>query len=414
MVIMSIGLLQFAVNFGYAEPTTANPGFSIETIFTGHFKPSTMTFLGQDDIIVLDRNEGKVYRITNGVQSKPILDVKVATAGYRGLLGVAVSKDDTTKNVFLYFTESRRNDGDDSNNNPVNPLGNRVYKYDLVDNKLVNPELLLDLPAMPGPRHAGGVLAIGPDNNLYLTIGDLDGTFRFNEYETVTQNYQRGKPVDGRSGILVMSQDGQPLTKGILGNTHPLKYYYAYGIRNSFGIDWDPVTSNLWDSENGPDYGDELNLVFPGFNSGWARVQGYWAPNVDKMGPENLEPTGLVDFDGNGKYSDPKFIWIEPVAPSGIKFLDSNKYGDEYKYDLLVGDANNGNIYDFNLDKNRMNLELSGQLSDKVADNVDDLNDIIFAKGFGKVADIKISPDGYLYVLATEGHLTHIYRINPQ
>ena len=75
--------------------------------------------------------------------------------------------------------------------------------------------------------------------------------------------------VDGRAGILVVSQDGKPVGKGILGNSFPLNLYYAYGIRNSFGIDWDPITGYLWDSENGPHFGDELNLVEPGFNSGW-------------------------------------------------------------------------------------------------------------------------------------------------
>ena len=94
--------------------------------------------------------------------------------------------------MFLYFTEARSYDGDDSGKNSIKPLGNRLYRYDLVDNKLINPKLLLDLPALPGPRHAGGVVAVGPDNNIYLTIGDLDGTFRYKQYETKSQNYQDG------------------------------------------------------------------------------------------------------------------------------------------------------------------------------------------------------------------------------
>ena len=56
-------------------------------------------------------------------------------------------------------------------------------------------------------------------------------------------------------------------------NSH-LACHYAYGIRNSFGIDFDPITGTLWDTENGPICGDELNLVEPGFNSGWDKVQG--------------------------------------------------------------------------------------------------------------------------------------------
>ena len=86
-----VGVSLVSVTLVYAEPVTVNPKFVIERIFTSHFKPSTMAFLSADDILVLDRDEGKVFRIIDGVQSKPLLDVKVATVGYRGLLGVATS-----------------------------------------------------------------------------------------------------------------------------------------------------------------------------------------------------------------------------------------------------------------------------------------------------------------------------------
>jgi len=289
-----------------------------------------------------------------------------------------------------------------------------LYSYNLVNNKLINPRLLLDLPALPGPRHAGGVVGIGPDKNIYLTIGDLDGTFRYKQYETKTQNFQDGLAPDGRSGIMAVNQYGKPMANQTLGNSFPLNLYYAYGIRNSFGIDWDPLTGNMWDSENGPNFGDELNLVLPGFNSGWAKVQGFWQPDIENKGPLNLDPKDLESFDGRGKYSSPEFVWLNPVAPSAIKFLDSEKYGPEYKNDLLAGDANYGNIYDFNLDEQRINLNLIGKLSDKIADNVNEMNDVIFAKGFGKVTDMEIDLDGYLYVLSNQKHLATIYRILPR
>jgi aldose sugar dehydrogenase len=75
-------------------------------------------------------------------------------------------------------------------------------------------------------------------------------------------------PPDGRGGILRVTQDGEIVQPSILGDEHPLDMYYAYGIRNSFGIDFDPETGNLWDTENDPSFGDEINLVEPGFNSG--------------------------------------------------------------------------------------------------------------------------------------------------
>ena len=66
-----------------------------------------------------------------------------------------------------------------------------------------------------------------------------------------------------------------PSEKGYLENScTPKGWHYAYGIRNSFGFDFDPVTGNIWDTENGADYKDELNLVMPGFNSGWSQVMG--------------------------------------------------------------------------------------------------------------------------------------------
>jgi glucose/arabinose dehydrogenase len=58
-------------------------------------------------------------------------------------------------------------------------------------------------------------------------------------------------------------------------DNRPLNMYYAYGIRNSFGLDFDPLTGNLWDTENGPEYGDEINLVELSFNSGWLKLVGY-------------------------------------------------------------------------------------------------------------------------------------------
>ena len=118
-------------------------------------------------------------------------------------------------------------------------------------------------------------LEVGPDQNIYIPVGDVDGSFKSDFQHTQTQNFDRGEvAVDGRSGILRITQDGQP-TEGILGDSMPLRLYYAYGIRNSFGLDFDPITGSLWETENGPQDGDEINLVEPGFNSGWNEIYGF-------------------------------------------------------------------------------------------------------------------------------------------
>jgi aldose sugar dehydrogenase len=420
LVIISMIILLISIICQYQQISLGNPAvvsdknLRIDKIFVGPIKPTTMVFTALDEFLLLERNEGKVYCVIDGVMNPiPLLDVNVATDGYRGMLGIATSTSNNITNIFLFFTEANSRDGDDTDkSNPKEPLGNRVYKYELKNNEIVNPELLLDLPALPGPRHPGGIIAIGSDNNnLYVTVGDIDGTFR-KGYETMAQNYQNGSFPDGRSGILRITQDGKPVGNGILDERFPLNLYYAYGIRNSFGIDWDPMTGDLWDTENGPNYGDEINHVSPGFNSGWAVVQGIWKPNIDEKGPMTLNPQDLVDFGVKGEYSSPELIWVAPVAPTAIKFFNSDKLGIQYKNDIFVADANTGSIYHFDLDQNRTGLDLHGPLKDKIANNVQELKDVIFASGFGRITDMKVGLDGDLYVLSSENDGASLYKIS--
>jgi glucose/arabinose dehydrogenase len=394
-------------------PIIIDPAIKVELVVQGLDLPSSMAFLGPDDILVLEKNKGTVQRIINGTMlPEPLLDVNVSTASERGMLGIAVSESNRTdtkleernpisKYVFLYYTQAPTEDGDDRLQGKE-PLGNRLYRYELINDRLVNPKLLLDLPGTPGPAHNGGALRIGPDNNLYLAIGDVRGE---NPQE------QNGTGLDGRSGILRVTQNGQPVDGGgILGDEHPLNMYYAYGMRNSFGMDFDPITGKLWDTENGQDYGDEINLVEPGFNSGWKLVQGM-SSLFHLYHNKTFNPAYLVDFNGKGKYSDPEFVWNTTVGATALKFFNSDKLGGGYQKDMFVGDFHNGNLYHFDLDKDRKELVLNGQLADKVAFSRDELQDIIFGQGFDGITDIEVGPDGYLYLVSI--HLKAIYRIVP-
>ena len=411
-VIFLVGFL-LSANITLAQPFVLDRSLKVEHLVEVPFKPTNMAFIDHDDILILDRDEGKVYRILDyRMKLEPLLDVNIATIGYRGMLGIdtLTAKDNVTY-VFLYYTESVGKDGDDDLDQAgLDPLGNRLYRYQLKDGKLINPKLLLDLPVRPGPRHTGGEVAIGPDSNIYLTVGDMDGTFK-KPFETIAQNYLNVTALDGRSGILRVTPDGKPVDDGILGNQFPLNLYFAYGIRNSFGLDWDPITGNLWDTENGPHYGDEINLVEPGFNSGWVKVQGIWTPNFDNLGEVSLEPKGLVDFNGKGKYSKPEFTWILPVAPTALKFFSSTVYGPEYENDLFVADANTGSIYHFELNYNRNGLLLQGPLDDQIATDMEEMKEIIFAEGFGRTTDMQVGPDGNLYILTSSEKGANIHRI---
>ncbi len=376
------------------KPQLFDSNLKIATIAGGLSTPTTMAFVGPGDILVLEKDTGMVKRIVNGkVLAKPVLDVNVANSIERCMCGIAVSKDSSTTYVFIYYTEIDGKDGDDKAGKQ--PIGNRVYRYELSGDVLTNPLLLMDLPASPGPRHNGGDIIIGPDNNLYVSIGDVDGSFKGSATETKAQNYEDGVDPDGRAGILRITQEGQP-TDGILGDSIPLRIYYAYGIRNSFGMDFDPLSGNLWNTENGPGNGDEINLVLPGFNSGWQQVQGLAALE------DSFSESDLLDFDGKGHYSDPELVWANTAGPTAVKFLESTELGTTYENDMFVGDVHNGRIYHFDLSPDRKDLILPQALSLRVIEKPSSpgVSSIVFVEGFGGITDLEMGPDGNLYVVS--------------
>src|SRR5215212_21283 len=413
--------------------TKINKDIVFEPVFEGLDLPTSMAFLGPDDILILEKNKGTVKRFVNGsVIKEPLLDVNVATRGERGMLGIAVAKDfqgndpsivndndnlstngtkragpittnleqpsnPTRTYVFLYFTESRTKDtGDVCEELLENEvIGNRLYRYEMAPNgtKLINPKLLLSLPATFSAMHQGGKMLIGPDNNLYLIVGDTSRT------ATRAQNDKDGDNANGTSVIYRITTDGEPAQGNPFGDDPSLAKFYAYGIRNSFGLDIDPVTGRVWDTENGEDIFDEINLVEQGFNSGWTAIQGL----VKNRG--NFNFSELADTLSNkstirGVYSDPEFVWNVTVGVTDIEIFNSDKLGEQYKNDMFVASIADENLYRFELNEDRTELFLCGSLADKIANNPIEEEQSIIAHGFGSITDIETSPDGYLYLAA--------------
>jgi aldose sugar dehydrogenase len=395
-------------------PTVNDDTLTVEKVAGELDFPTSMAFLGPNDILVTEKTTGKVIRVTNGlVMPQPVLDVPVASAIERGLLGIAISKQPDGKTyVFLSYTES--GDGVDKSDVDalVDPLGNRLYRYEFVDGRLINPVLLFDLTAIPPNdrgEHNGGKIRIGPDNNVYYMIGEVGG------HRTQAQNIFDGPAPNGLGGVLRITQEGDIVDPGdpIFGAGLPLNVYYAMGIRNSFGMDFDPLTGNLWDTENGPTAGDEINLVFPGFNSGWSQVQGF----VDDDILEHATTEADLVYFGKSQYADPKFVWTLPIGVTALKFLNSFKLGDQFANNMFVGDINNGLLYRFTLNEERDSIFINDTyvgnvelLEDNEIDDPKENQPLVFGQGFGGITDIQVGPDGYLYILSYTGS---IYRILP-
>ena len=403
IIIPVIYLIHNSSTASAAPSITKDPKLKVETLAKGLSSPTSMAFIDTSNILVSEK-DGQVRLVSNGVlEDKPVLQVSVDTESERGLLGIAIMNSTKTnaannsKFVYLYYTESKGGD-----------LRNRVYRYEWngQNQNLVNPTLILDLPALPGPNHDGGKLVIGPDHYLYAVIGDLN-------HRGKLQNTNYGPDPDDTSVILrVNPNDGSAVKDNPFINDANIAMhkYYAYGIRNSFGITFDPITGNLWQTENGPDVYDEINVVKPGFNSGWTHVMGPLSRNTGFMIGQ------LVNFP-HSHYADPVFSWKNPVAVTDIEFMKSSVLGEKYKNNIFVGDYNNGNLYYFEVNSTRtgINLDINQEkigLSSLVVDNANQQSAVTFGTGFGGISDIKIGPtDGLLYVLSINDGI--IYKVVP-
>jgi aldose sugar dehydrogenase len=472
-------MLQQASAFPSLADEHAN--LNVQVVASGLSEPTGIAFVINSTILILEKG-GQVRMIVDGqLIEEPILTLPVDPINERGLLGIAVMQSiindqnnltNTTNpaierssipsgnnfedrkikiEVFLYFTERLPSATDSlsstywSTYSPGEELRNRVYKYEWKNQNLTNPELILDLPALPGPNHNGGKIAIGPDNYLCAIIGDLN-------HKGKLQNVRNGPEPDD-TGVILRINLSQSEHETNLDNNNSFfspfrdnnttiaimdiddsKYnitlrYYAYGIRNSFGIAFDPVTGNLWETENGLNEYDEINVVNPGFNSGWQAVMGPLLRNSNDT--NSILRDKLVLFPSS-YYSDPVISWKQVVAPTAIEFINSSKLGEEFKDNIFVGDYNNGNLYFFKVNNTRNGLSLSTDsnvvvsrqqndgwlianstvnLSDRVVDNNDELSDLVFGTGFGSIRDIKTGQDGYMYIISFHDGI--LYRIVP-
>lgn len=281
-------------------PQLVDPKLGVRTVVTNLSQPTTMAFLKHNDFLVLEKASGQVKRIVNGAVAATVLDLPVNSASERGLLGIALHpRFPKNPGVYLYWTESSTG-ADSTELADVPLLGNRVDRFHWNGSALTFEKNLIHLRAFQADEgqplrgnHDGGVLRFGPDRKLYIYMGD-------NGRRGQMQNLPDGpgpngnQPDDQFGGpepdnahltgvILRLNDDGttpkdNPFVRaGALRGGEAganLQKVFAYGIRNGFGMAFDPFSGHLWEAQNGDDSFTELNLVDPGANLGWVQVMG--------------------------------------------------------------------------------------------------------------------------------------------
>jgi glucose/arabinose dehydrogenase len=447
-------------------PTMLHPSLGVRPVVTGLVAPTSIAFLGTNDLLALEKASGRVLRVTSGAVSGVALDLAVNSASERGLLGVALHpRFPVTPFVYLYWTESSTG-VDSAALADVPVLGNRIDRFTWNGSTLAFDRNMIKLRAFqadPGQplrgNHNGGVIRFGPDGKLYIIIGDNG---RRGQMQNLPQGWNPGGPDDQFGGpepddahltgvIIRLNDDGttpsdnpfRAAGAAIGGQAGAnIQKVFAYGIRNSFGMAFDPVSGALWEQENGDDTFDELNRVEPGMNGGWIQIMGpvdrvaqFKSIEVNEFG-RNLQqirwpPSNIADTPGEAlsrlfklpgsRYSDPEFSWKYAVPPAGIGFLSSRALGPQFEGDLFVGAATpltaGGYLFRFNLTGNRQKIATDDpRLEDRVADNttkhdITESESLLIGRDFGVLTDIQTGPNGNLFVVSiSTGTIYEIFR----
>jgi len=435
------------------EKTTPEPiifdDYKFEKFVSGLSTPISITFV-DDTLLILQKNDGKVLSFKDG-QINTILDLEVSNYGEQGLLGIT----NVESKVYIFLTEAFHDGG--------LATGNKIYKFEWDGKSLTEKKLLKELPAdevtynggamtsdasgtvfaVTGEDYKAGVLQNQLPEESYRHFSELSSSsakakrgitdsikdsiscvnVSFKYYTTNPSGWGKTEVKDNKwesNPLYIIQNIGECIERffynefsfghwkdtSVILQIDPPGSYAAIGIRNSFGLAVDPITGYLWDTENGPDKFDEINLINKKFNSGWSKIQG----------PSNLminPPQGYEEYE----YDDPKFNWELPIGITALDFVDSSMF-QKYENWLFVADANNGNIYKFRLNENRTDFIFESEhLQDKIVNILqkesienESMDEILFGTNFGLITDIEFGPDGSLYVVSLlDGTIYRIY-----
>jgi glucose/arabinose dehydrogenase len=420
-----------------AAPQLTDSTLKMEEI-SGLDQPTQIVFLGPDDLLVSQKT-GSVVRVTSGeVQSDPVLELAANYADERGVLGLTLHPQFAQNHfVYIYWTW-RGKEGQEPDSllgeatddlEEVPQLGNRVDRFVWDGSKLTWDRNLIELPSRTTDltldrrrgNHDAGVINFGPDGKLYVVIGDQNNR---GQLQNVTEGPAPDNPDELLAAVLRLNDDGSiPQDNPFVGVNETVAPIWIYGVRNSFGYDFDPKSGELWLEVNGQAAHDIVSRYEKGNNIGWIQILGNpdrydeyvqlesEAPRLldnpsyppSKLAPTAEEAINRLFMMPGATYVPPQFTFKYAVAPAGLGFVDGTALGADHDGSLLMGDVNTGSIYEFHLTDDRMSLDLQGGLADGVNDNTPDdsvgeMADSLFATGIFVATEIEQGPDGTLWI----------------
>jgi glucose/arabinose dehydrogenase len=329
-------------------PTSIN--YTVTNIHQTEFVPWSIEFIDKDTFLYTERR-GKMFIVSDG-QSTEISNIpSVYQKNQGGLLDIELHPNFDQNNT-LFFSFSKGNEEDGANT--------AIASAKLIDNSLQEVEILYVGKEMTSASlHFGSRLQFDDEGYLYFTIGDRGN--RNKNPQDITRD--AGK-------VYRINDDGSiPESNPFFNNQGARKAVFSYGHRNPQGMFKHPETGKIWTNEHGPRGGDEINLIEAGKNYGWPKI----TYGINYSGTTITNDKSLPGLE------QPMYYWLPSIAPSGFAYLNSDIY-DDWKGSLLVGSLKFMYLERLVLANNKVTYR------EKVAENI------------GRVRDVKVSPDGFIYL----------------
>ena len=358
--------------------TAEVPRIRVVPVATGLSHPWGMAFRGNGDILVTERDRGALRVVRDGQlleRDVPGVPEVFAESDRAGLMDVAVHPEDD-RLVYLTYSKSIERDGEEGVT--VALARGRLDTGALTEVRDIFVAEGLDRGI------AASRLIWGPDGTLYMTVG---GSYVFADTGSYAQD-----PRNHFGKLMRLTEDGAaPADNPFAGDPDYLPEIFSMGHRNQLGLAWHPETGELWATENGPQGGDEANIIRAGANYGWP-IASY---SREYSGVRVSETPWRPEFE------DPAVVWWPSIGPSGLTFYTGPHF-PEWQGNLMVGSMMEGR------------MPRTGHI-DRVVFNrrgEEIRRESILTELRQRVRDVRQGPDGYLYVLTDEDDAV-LFRIEP-
>jgi glucose/arabinose dehydrogenase len=347
---------------------TSNVPFDVVVVAKGLEHPWSVEPLPDGQLLVTER-PGRLRLISaSGDISDPIAGIlPVAAAGQGGLLDVALSPTFATdRTIFWTFSEPR-----DGGNGTAIARGVLSADRKRVDDVRV---IFRVMPTYNGKQHFGSRIAFGPDGMLYASFGERSDT-------PMRPNAQQ---LDGHLGkVIRIRPDGTvPNDNPFVGRAGYRPEIYTLGHRNTLALIVHPITGELWNNENGPNGGDEINILKPGANYGWPLV------SYGRTYPGPWQSGDRPTHDG---FEPPVVYWVPAIAVSGMAFYTGDRF-PKWKGDVFVGSLRTGEIPGTGHLERILFNEKMQELR----------REALLRELRQRIRDVRQGPDGLLYIVTDE------------